>query len=236
MRILILEDDPITAGLLVHVLQQEGMFCHHAQTVRDALGCFQREPFDIALVDRMLGNEDGMDFVRWLRDRHPATGIIIISACSVTDERIHGIEEGADDYLAKPFEPREMLVRLRRLASRLGHQSSRDDERPFGFDGFVLDPRERRLTAPDGSQVYLTGKEFALLHCLLRGGSVVIDRERLSLAVHGRGWNPLERGIDILASKVRLKLRAAGGSEELIRSVRGEGYLLGTRSESLTRR
>ena len=236
MRVLILEDDPITAGLLQHVLEKEGIACEHCSTLREGLLSFQRDVFDIALVDRMLGQEDGLDFVRWARERHPGAGIIIISARTVIDERIQGIQDGADDYLTKPFEPREVLARVKRLAGRLERSMVQDDDHITRFCGFVLDPRERRVQAPDGTDVRLTGKEFALLHCLLRANAAVVDRERLSLAVHGRSWNPLERGIDILASKVRLKLRAAGAPEDLLRSVRGEGYLLGVLTEPLQRR
>ncbi len=235
IRVLILEDDPISAGMLRHVLEKEGIACEHCSTLREGLLSFQREVFDIALVDRILGSEDGLDFVRWARERHPLAGIIIISSRTVTDERIQGIRDGADDYLTKPFEPREVLARVQRLAGRLERHGAQDDAQAVRFCGFVLDPQERKVLDPTGQDIRLTGKEFALLHCLLRAGVNVVDRERLSLAVHGRSWNPLERGIDILASKVRLKLRSAGAPDELLRSVRGEGYLLGTSTETVPR-
>lgn len=235
MRVLILEDDLVVAELLRSILEKDGFSSQHCTSLRDALVVFQREPFPLVLVDRMLGSEDGLDFVRWVRERHPAVGIIIISARTIADERIQGIEDGADDYLTKPFEPREVLVRIRRLASRLGHLAAREEERSLAFAGFVLDPQRRVLFGPTGEEVKLTGKEFALLLCLLRAHHTVVDRDRLSMAVHGRSWNPLERGIDILASKVRLKLRAAGAEEDLLRGVRGEGYLLGAAVEHLDR-
>ena len=233
MRVLILEDDLVVAELLRSTLASDGFESQHTATVRDAVALFQREHFDMALVDRMLGNEDGLDFVRWARERRPAAGIIILSARGVADERIQGIADGADDYLTKPFEPREVLVRTRRLASRLGLLATREADRRLLFAGFILDPQRRTLVSPGGVDVKLTGKEFSLLLCLLRAHHTVVDRDRLSMAVHGRGWNPLERGIDILASKVRLKLREAGASEELLRGVRGEGYLLSSAVELL---
>jgi two-component system OmpR family response regulator len=235
MRVLIIEDDLVVAELLQAILDKDGIATHHCASLRDALVTFQREDFNIALVDRMLGDEDGLDFVRWARERRPSVGIIIISVRDVADDRIQGIEDGADDYLTKPFEPREVLVRVRRLASRLGQMAEREGHQQLRFAGFLLDPQERTVHAPDGAPVSLTGKEFTLLMCLVRANHSVVDRDRLSMAVHGRSWNPLERGIDILASKVRLKLRAAGASESLLRSIRGEGYLLSAAIEHLDR-
>lgn len=236
MRVLILEDDLVVAELLRAILVKDGIDTQHCNNLRDALFLFQREDFDIALVDRMLGADDGLDFVRWARERRPSAGIIIISARNVADDRIQGIENGADDYLCKPFEPREVLVRVRRLALRLGQVAEREGDQLMRFSGFLLDPLERTLRAPDGSSVNLTGKEFTLLLCLVRANQTVVDRDRLSMTVHGRSWNPLERGIDILASKVRLKLRAAGAADSLLRSIRGEGYLLSAAVEAVERR
>jgi DNA-binding response OmpR family regulator len=235
MRVLILEDDPVVAELLQAILAKDGIESQHCNSLREALFLFQREDFTVALVDRMLGHEDGLAFVRWARERRPQAGIIVISARNVADDRIQGIEEGADDYLCKPFEPREVLARVRRLAQRLGQVAEREGELLMRFANFLLDPQERTVRAPDGSAVVLTGKEFTLLLCLLRSSQSVVDRDRLSMAVHGRSWNPLERGIDILASKVRLKLRAAGAADSLLRSIRGEGYLLGASVELIER-
>lgn len=235
MRVLILEDDPVAAELLRYVLEKEGIESVHCASVREALVLFQRDHFDIALVDRMLGNEDGLDFVRWARERHPTAGIIIVSARTVPDERIQGIADGADDYLTKPFEPREVVVRVQRLGQRLGRVAASEDDQLLRFSGFLMDPQQRTLNGPDGEPVRLTGKEFSLLHCLIKANHTVVDRDRISMAVHGRRWNPLERGIDILASKVRLKLRASGAPEELLRSVRGEGYLLSALIEHIDR-
>ncbi|MDE3010033.1 MAG: response regulator transcription factor [Pseudomonadota bacterium] len=235
MRVLILEDDAVVAELLKAILEKDGIDCQHCGSLREALFLFQREDFTVALVDRMLGGDDGLDFVRWARERRPSAGIIIISARNVADDRIQGIADGADDYLTKPFEPREVLVRVRRLAQRLGQVAEREGDQLLRFAGFRLDPQERTLLGPDGDAVNLTGKEFTLLLCLVRANQTVVDRDRLSMAVHGRSWNPLERGIDILASKVRLKLRAAGAAESLLRSIRGEGYLLSVAVEFVDR-
>lgn len=235
MRVLILEDDAVVAELLKAILEKDGIDCQHCGSLREALFLFQREDFTVALVDRMLGGDDGLDFVRWARERRPSAGIIIISARNVADDRIQGIADGADDYLTKPFEPREVLVRVRRLAQRLGQVAEREGDQLLRFAGFRLDPHERTLLGPDGDAVNLTGKEFTLLLCLVRANQTVVDRDRLSMAVHGRSWNPLERGIDILASKVRLKLRAAGAAESLLRSIRGEGYLLSAAVEFVDR-
>jgi two-component system OmpR family response regulator len=236
MRVLILEDDLVVAELLQAILDKDGIESTHCNTLREALVLFQREDFSIALVDRMLGSEDGLDFVRWARERRPASGIIIISVRNVADDRIQGIEDGADDYLSKPFEPREVLVRVRRLAHRLGLLADREGDQLMRFAGFVLDPQDRTLLGPNQTPVILTGKEFTLLLCLVRANQTVVDRDRLSIAVHGRSWNPMERGIDILASKVRLKLRASGAGESLLRSIRGEGYLLSAAVEFVERK
>lgn len=235
MRVLILEDDLVVAELLQAILAKEDIGSQHCTSLRDALVQFQREDYTIALVDRMLGSDDGLDFVRWARERRPAAGIIIISARNVADDRIQGIADGADDYLTKPFEPREVVVRVRRLAQRLGQLAEREGDQLLRFAGFQLDPQERTVTGPGKQAVNLTGKEFTLLLCLVRANQAVVDRDRLSMAVHGRSWNPLERGIDILASKVRLKLRAAGAAESLLRSIRGEGYLFSAAVELVDR-
>jgi DNA-binding response OmpR family regulator len=233
--VLLLEDDPQMGRLLASALGREGYEVMHCTSATQACALLQHRPFDLALVDIMLGAENGLDFVRYAREKRPEIGIVIISGKSAIVDRVVGIEMGADDYVTKPLDVRELLARARRLKNRLRGKSQDEGDTLYQFAGFTLDRKRRTLLCGLGNPVGLTSKEFDLLVCLVDSGNRVISRDLIASRVHGRNWSALDRSVDVMVSNLRCKLRACNPSEVLIKSVRGTGYCFGGLVEQVAR-
>ena len=226
VQTLLLEDDPTSASLLSEAMARHGFLVTHCSTVKSALDALARNPFELALVDRLLDQEDGLDFVRMARALVPALGIIILSGKGQLEDRIAGLESGADDYLPKPFDLREILLRARNLGSRATIMMRMHSGRLLTFLDFTLDPLARTLRHRISGPVHLTGREFDVLHCLARSGPQPQSRNELKRLVHDRDLHTTERTIDTLISHIRHKLRAASGTDP-VRTIRNRGYAFG---------
>ncbi|MCS6766509.1 MAG: response regulator transcription factor [Candidatus Protistobacter heckmanni] len=221
--LLLIEDDRQLARLLVGILDKEGFATSHAENLDQAKALFQQKPFTLAVVDVMLGADNGLDFVRHAKERAPDTGIII-SAKDSPMERVLGIEMGADDYVTKPLETLELVARARRLAGRLQRAPSQGmSDMLVEFGDFTLDAKLRRFSHAQAGEIALTGKEFDLLLCLTAADNRVISRDEIANAIHGRDWQALDRSIDVMISNLRIKLRKIE-DRDYIRTVRGAGY------------
>ncbi len=187
--------------------------------------------FDVVILDLMLPGEDGLELCRELRSTSDIPILMLTARCEPTD-RIIGLELGADDYMAKPFEPRELVARIQSILRRVrdDRDAPRPDERSsIRFDDWQLNGVLRQLQAPDGLVVPLSNAEFRLLWVFLERPRRVLNREQLLDAARGRSIEAFDRSIDLLVSRLRQKLGDDPKSPRLIKTVRGEGYLFDAR-------
>lgn len=223
--LLIVDDDLVTQARLSAYFAQEG---YRTLTADDGEWLWQRvagERVDVVLLDINLPGRDGLSLARDLRARDPAIGIILVTSRSDDVDKVVGLEVGADDYVTKPFNPRELLARVKSLLRRTLDKRPQADE-AFCFAGWTLNLPKRRLLDADGREVALTRGEFEVLSLLVRHAGESISRDRLSLAVSGREWDPNDRTVDVLIRRLRTKIDLETRTESLISTVRGEGYRL----------
>jgi DNA-binding response OmpR family regulator len=183
---------------------------------------------DVVLLDLNLPGEDGLSLTRWLRANHDVAIIMITGAGEVVD-RVVGLEVGADDYLAKPFDPRELRARLKSVLRRGG---ARRDERAavppatrVKVGRCLLDLATHQLTGADGAEVPITGMEFDLLRVFIENANRVLSRDQLLTLTRNREWEPFDRSIDIRIARLRRKIEPDPARPSVIRTVRGAGYL-----------
>lgn len=224
----IVEDDPGIRDLVAKLLSREGfeVLAFGGSAGLMAAGTLER--LDCLILDLMLPGEDGLTICRTLRVQWPRLPILIITARSDPIDRVVGLELGADDYLAKPFNSRELLARLRSVIRRT-RDIAAPDAGPggdnFRFEGWVLRIGPRDLIDPHGRPVPLTTSEFDLLHVLALHPRRVLSRELLIDWTRGRSANPFDRVIDVQMSRLRRKLGDDPREPAMIRTVRGDGYL-----------
>jgi DNA-binding response OmpR family regulator len=222
--ILIVDDDAELAAMLVELLAREGWATHTVLTGGDAERALQTHQPDVVLLDAMLPDSNGFDLARRWRMAHPALGLVMLTARGDPLDRVLGLEIGADDYLPKPFEPRELVARMRALPRRTA--PGRSAGAVLRFAGLAIDILKREVTAGSGV-VTLTSVEFKLLVALARQPGKPLSREALSEAVQAGSYQPQERTVDVQIARLRRKLRDAGTGTgtEWIDTVRGEGYV-----------
>jgi two-component system phosphate regulon response regulator OmpR len=225
-RVLVVDDDPALRELLAEYLTVNGLA---VETVGDGAAMrrsLARGLADAIVLDLMLPGEDGLALARELRT-HSQVPILMLSARGEEIDRVVGLEVGADDYLAKPFSPRELLARLRALLRRAAAPpaaAAEGDPARRRFGPFLLDPAAHRLLR-DGAEVHLTGAEFELLRVLVDRPNRVLSRDDLIDLLKGYERNPFDRSIDIRVTRLRRKIETDPGAPAYIRTVRGEGYL-----------
>lgn len=222
-RVHIIEDDTEISALLSTYLEGCGFACHisdSAEAARDT----SPDQFDIFIVDIMLPGMDGLQFCQWVRGTSDVP-IIILSAEKGHAKRIHGIELGADDYLEKPFNPRELLVRMNALLRRSGTAARRTQPAgKVGFSGWVLDRTHQKLHSPDAIHVPLSSTEYQLISTLLSALPEPVSRDEIARSILGVELGPEDRRVDILVSRLRKKLSALQPDADFIRTVRNRGY------------
>ncbi|WP_375286427.1 response regulator [Sphingomonas sp.] len=226
-HIALIEDDDEIRDLVEGLLAREGMSVHACRTTAEFDMLLSERPVDLAIIDIMLPGEDGLSLCRRMR----AIGdlpMLIVSARSDDVDRIIGLEVGADDYLPKPFNPRELVARVRALLRRSRGSESMivaPGGHRYSFAGWTWDADARSLISPDGIAIELTGGEHDLLHCLVTRPQRVLSREQLLDWTRGREAAPFDRTIDVQLGRLRKKLAVHPQSEALIKTVRGGGYV-----------
>lgn len=228
--IAIVEDDPEIRSLVSDLLRREGFEVEPCSDVAQFDRLRERRTVHLVILDVMLPGEDGLSLCRRLRAAGEV-GVLMVTAKGDDIDRIVGLEIGADDYLAKPFNPRELIARARAILRRTGNpsppESKVDPEREIlVFGGWRLDTGSRELKTPSSDAVELTGGEFDLLITLLRRPQRVLSRDQLLDWTRGRSAAPFDRTIDVQLSRLRKKLSAHDPSAVMIRTVRGGGYML----------
>ncbi|WP_337058471.1 response regulator [Pseudomonas sp. USHLN015] len=231
IRALLVDDDVPIRDLLCDYLARfniEAVGVDDGEAMREALA---DSPFDVVVLDLMLPGEDGLSLCRWLRSESDIPILMLTARCEPTD-RIIGLELGADDYMAKPFEPRELVARIQTILRRVrdDREGLRADQRAsIRFDTWRLNGVLRQLQSPEGMVVPLSNAEFRLLWVFLERPRRVLSREQLLDAARGRSIEAFDRSIDLLVSRLRQKLGDDPRSPRLIKTVRGEGYLFDAR-------
>jgi two-component system OmpR family response regulator len=227
-HILVIDDDREIRDLLGRFLEKHDFRVSTARDTLEARRLWPHAHFNLVVLDLMIPGESGLDFATWLR-REGNVPIIMLTAMAEETDRIVGLELGADDYVGKPFNPRELLARIRAVLRRSaeGSEKNRDDSNQvYRFSGWTVEPARRRLLNPANVEVALTGGEFDLLIALLAHPNRVLTRDMLHDLLHGRPASPYDRGIDVAVSRLRRKLEDSDSSTQLIKTVRGGGYIL----------
>ena len=227
-HILVVDDDAEIRQLLGDYLRKNG---YEASAVADGKAmqrALARGRIDLIVLDLMLPGEDGLSLCRKLRTESD-TPVIMLTARGDETDRIVGLEMGADDYLPKPFNPRELLARIKTVLRRyrsLPANLRSDLAKTIGFAGWLLDTTARHLISPDATVTSLSGAEYQLLRIFLGHANQVLTRDQLMMLAKGREADPLDRTIDLQVSRLRHRLDDDPADPKLIKTVRGQGYVL----------
>ena len=227
--VLIVDDDTELSRLLVRLLSSEGWAVRTAATGAEGESSLLRERPDVVLLDVMLPDASGMDLCRRWRAAYPGLGILMLTARGDPIDRILGLELGADDYLPKPFEKRELVARLRALLRRQVQGVQAAPARPaqpalqLTFGALQINLLRREVSVA-GQVVPLTSTEFKLLVELTRRPGQAVSREQLNEAVQAGNYRPLDRTVDVQVGRLRRRLASVHGGSDWIETVRGEGY------------
>jgi len=226
-RILVVDDDPEIRRLLADYLERNSFTPVTARDGREMHQMLERHAIDLVVLDLNLPDCDGLTLCRDLRAQSNLP-VLMLTARGEETDRIIGIEMGADDYLVKPFSPRELLARIKTILRRtraLPPNLRAEPQRCLVFADWRLDTATRVLTAPDGVVVPLSGGEYRLLRILLEHPNRVLNRDHLTELILGRAADPYDRAIDVQVSRLRQRLRDDGREPQLIKTLRGEGYV-----------
>ncbi|MCF6320789.1 MAG: response regulator [Rhizobiaceae bacterium] len=227
-HILVVDDDREIRDLLARFLKKHGYRVTTAVDGKEMWKAISNWAIDLVVLDLMLPGDDGLTLCRNLRAKS-AVPIIMLTMMNEETDRIIGLEMGADDYLPKPFNPRELLARMKAVLRRTNKlKGSNLDKRPktLYFSGWKLEIGRRRLKSADGLLIDLSAGEFDLLVALVEHPQQVLTRDQLLDLTHGRVEAPFDRSIDMQISRLRKKLANGEGQHELIKTVRGGGYIL----------
>jgi DNA-binding response OmpR family regulator len=222
-NLLVVDDDEDIRELLHTYLSGVGYTVLEAADAKALRAVLASHPVDLILLDQRLPDADGLVLARELR-ADSDVGIIIITGFGQPVDRILGLELGADDYVAKPVDLRELLARIRSVLRRRSPRPA-DTPEALSFEGWNIDPSARRLTAPGGALVELTSGEFDLLMVFARQPNRVLSRDAIMNALHHRETGPYDRAIDVQVGRLRRKIEPDPARPVLIKSVRGAGYL-----------
>jgi two-component system, OmpR family, response regulator len=223
-HILIVDDEPKVRTLLRRCLEGEGFAVSEAKDGAEMRACLDREAVSLITLDLNLGRENGLDLAREVRKERNVP-IIMLTGKGDAIDRVVGLEVGADDYLAKPFELRELVARVRAVLRR-----AQPAERPtsaghcYTFAGWIFDIHQRSLKRSDGAEQELTTSEFNLLEAFVKRPHRVLSRDDIMDLLKGQDWSPLDRSIDNLVARLRKKVEHDPDHPTLIKTVRGVGY------------
>jgi two-component system phosphate regulon response regulator OmpR len=225
-HIAIVDDEPDIRSSIAEYMQMHGFRTSEADGAVALRRLFGRgEEVDLVILDIRMPGEDGLSLARWLRE-HAKSGVIMLTASGDTIDRVAGLEVGADDYVAKPFDLRELLARVRSVLRRVAAMPTKPTmPEQVRFGAFILDLTSRELTTEAGEPVALTSMEFDLLKVFATHPNRVLSRDQLLDLAHAKGAQPFDRSIDIRVTRLRRKIEAIPDRPEIIKTVRGAGYI-----------
>jgi len=223
-RLLLVDDEASLRAPLAEYLARQGFVVWQASSAAAARSALMNEVPDLVLLDVMMPGEDGLSLCRHLVESREIPVIFLTAKGEATD-RIVGLEIGADDYVVKPFEPRELVARIRSVLRRAGRAATpAESDAHYLFEGWRLDPLKRKLTDPGGAVVPISTAEFRLLRTFLDHPRQVLDRDKLLDMVQGREAHLFDRAVDNQVSRLRRKIEEDSRSPHFILTVRGGGY------------
>lgn len=224
-HILIVEDEPITREQLVSYFEEEGFRVSSTGSGSEVLPMIADNDVILVLLDIKLPGKDGLTLTREIRAQSDI-GIILVTSKQEQIDRILGLESGADDYVTKPFDPRELLSRSKNLIRRVHiQQSQRRKNHIHSFDGWQLNLNKRELTSPEGQHTTLSAGEYQLLLAFMEKAGEVMNRDQLMNRIRNREWFPDDRYIDVLVGQLRKKLGERAANAKIIATIHGTGYL-----------
>jgi len=228
-HLLVVDDDAEIAQILSRYFGSHGFRVSTAGDGAQMRSILGSEAVDIVMLDLGLPGEDGFSLTRHLRE-HWHGPVIIVTGRGESVDRVVGLELGADDYVTKPFDLRELLARVRSVLRRAAALPAKlavkaDEPRRLSFDDYVLDSQSHSLSGPQGEPVPLTSGEFALLRVFVEHSNQVLSRDQLMTHIHGRDAGPFDRAIDVQIGRLRRKIELDPAHPQRIKSIRGTGYL-----------
>ena len=228
--VLVVDDEPELRTLLGEYFGRHGFLVRGAADAAAAREHLAAERPNLAILDVNMPGENGLSLARWLREAHPAVAIVMLTTAGESVDRIVGLELGADDYVAKPFELRELLARVRAVLRRVQHQqapvaASEAPTRQVRFGDCRLDLDTRRLFGADGEEVEITAAEFDLLALFARHPNRPLSRDQIMEQAHNRGWDVFDRSIDLRVMRLRRKIEGNPDKPEVLKTVRNVGYV-----------
>ena len=223
--ILVVDDEAEVREVLVEYFAAQGYATLGAENASAARASAAARGIDLALVDVHMPGEDGLSLARHLRERYASIAIVMLTSASAVVDRVVGLEIGADDYIAKPFDPRELLARVKSVLRRTSPAGCADlGDARVRMGRCVLDLAAHRLTDAEGREVALSPLEFDLLKALAEHPNRTLSRERI-LNLSRRDWDPFDRSVDLRVMRVRKKIEPDPARPRYIRTVRNEGYI-----------
>ncbi len=232
-RVLVVDDDPDVREMIAEYLSTHGYEVAQAESGEAMRAALARAVPDVVLLDVHMPGEDGLSLARYLRERYNL-GIIMVTGAGDVVDRIVGLEVGADDYVAKPFDPRELRARVRSVMRRVQRAAaaaapaagtSAPEQRRVPVGRCQLDLDTHQLFDAEGEEISITAMEFDLLQVFTEHPNQVLSRDRLLTLTRNREWEPFDRSIDIRIARLRKKLEADPDKPQIIRTVRGSGYM-----------
>jgi len=227
VRLLLVDDERSLREPLADYLVRQGFVVRQAEDAAKARAALAEETPDLVLLDIMMPGEDGLSLCRHLAEARDLP-VIMLTARGEPTDRIVGLEIGADDYVVKPFEPRELVARIRSVLRRAAKSPPvvKEEDAHYEFEGWQLDPLKRRLIDPEGTVVPISSAEYRLLTAFLTHPRQVLDRDRLLDMVQGREAHLFDRAVDNQVSRLRRKIEVDSRDPRLIQTVWGGGYRL----------
>ena len=231
-NLLVVDDEPERCALLAEYFGRHGYAVRSAPDAAAARAAVAQHPPALALLDINMPGENGLSLARWLREAHPGVAIVMLTTAGEAVDRIVGLELGADDYVPKPFEMRELLARVRAVLRRVDSVAAVRSAAPamapsrrarFGICELDLD--ERRLLGPDGADIDISAAEYDLLALFARHPNRPLTRDQIMEQAHNRGWDVFDRSIDLRVMRLRRKIERNPDKPEIIKTVRNVGYV-----------
>jgi DNA-binding response OmpR family regulator len=226
--LLVVDDEPELCEILAEYFGGQGFTVHTAGSAAEAREIFAKQLPDLAILDIRMPGEDGLSLARWIRDRHQGVGIVMLTTAADVVDRIVGLEMGADDYLPKPFEMRELLARVKSVLRRLSEEKETQPPQQEGrmrIGTCELDLAMRKLYDGDGHEKPLTAMEFDLLKVFAEHPNRALNRDQIMALAHSRDWEVFDRSIDLRIMRLRRKVERDPEKPEVIKTVRGVGYM-----------
>jgi two-component system aerobic respiration control protein ArcA len=222
-QILIVEDEEVTRFSLKSLFEAEG-YCVHEATDGDSMeAVLKQNAIDLVVLDINLPGKNGLILAREIRTNHQL-GLIFLTGRDSDIDKILGLEIGADDYITKPFNPRELTIRARNLIARMQQPKNDIQEAIVNFNGWTLDANARKMTSPEGENITIPRGEYRALRLLMNQQGEIVSRQQLIKEMTGRDLRPNDRTVDVTIRRLRKHFEASTQTPEIISTIHGEGY------------